>query len=100
MTPPRGQKVCGQQPFGSIAITVDVEPRTRRTLDCVECDVLPTDPIVPFILRAGASILVTLAVALLPLLPPEHIHRGGIEGWAEPLVHAHLLVQTHSLLIT
>src|SRR5687767_5866191 len=29
------------------------------------------------------------AVVCLPLVPPEHVHRGGIEGRSEPLVHAH-----------
>jgi hypothetical protein len=32
-----------------------------------------------------------LAVAGLPLLPAEHIHRAGIEGRTAPVVHAHFL---------
>jgi hypothetical protein len=29
------------------------------------------------------------AVVCLPIVPPDHVHRGGIEGRSEPLVHAH-----------
>jgi hypothetical protein len=39
--------------------------------------------------RSGASVVVALAVACLPLLPPQHIHPAGIEGRTIPLVHAH-----------
>jgi hypothetical protein len=45
----------------------------------------------PFVLRSGTSVFIALAVAGLPLLPAEHIHRAGIEGRAAPLVHAHFV---------
>jgi len=37
------------------------------------------------------SLLVFLACAVVgvSLLPPQHLHRAGIEGRTEPLVHAH-----------
>ena len=35
------------------------------------------------------SAAIVLAVVALPVAPPEHLHRGGIEGRLEPLVHAH-----------
>lgn len=45
----------------------------------------------PSVVRFGASVVIALAVVCLPLLPPEHIHRAGIEGRTKPLVHAHAL---------
>ena len=40
--------------------------------------------------RYALTIAVLVAVVSLPLLPPQHLHRAGIEGRTEPLVHAHL----------
>jgi hypothetical protein len=45
----------------------------------------------PLIVRVGASVVIALAMVCLPLLPPEHIHRAGIEDRTTPLVHAHAL---------
>jgi hypothetical protein len=45
----------------------------------------------PLVLRSGTAVVIALAVAGLPLLPAEHIHRAGIEGRTAPLVHAHFL---------
>jgi hypothetical protein len=39
--------------------------------------------------RSAFALVAALAVAGLPLLPPEHIHRAGIEGRTTTLVHAH-----------
>jgi hypothetical protein len=39
--------------------------------------------------RSALAVATALAVAGLPLLPPEHVHRAGIEGRATALVHAH-----------
>ena len=39
--------------------------------------------------RSALAVVAALAVAALPLLPPEHIHRAGIEGRTATLVHAH-----------
>lgn len=41
--------------------------------------------------RRRLSVLAILAIACLPLLPPAHVHRAGIEGRATALVHAHPL---------
>jgi hypothetical protein len=46
---------------------------------------------VPRFVRFGMSLFLACAVVYLPLLPPEHIHRAGIEGRRAPLVHAHQL---------
>jgi hypothetical protein len=35
------------------------------------------------------SVLLTAAIAALPLLPPEHVHPAGIEGRSAPIAHAH-----------
>jgi hypothetical protein len=43
-----------------------------------------------FTRRPMPSALVVLAIVGMPLLPPQHLHRAGIEGRAEALVHAHL----------
>lgn len=40
--------------------------------------------------RFVPTMVVLVAVVSLPLLPPQHLHRAGIEGRTEPLVHAHL----------
>ncbi len=40
--------------------------------------------------RFAATMAILVAVVSLPLLPPQHLHRAGIEGRTEPLVHAHL----------
>ena len=40
-------------------------------------------------LRSAATVVAVLAVAGLPLLPPEHVHLAGIEGRTAALVHAH-----------
>jgi hypothetical protein len=40
--------------------------------------------------RFAPTIAILVAVVSLPLLPPQHLHRAGIEGRTEPLVHAHL----------
>ena len=39
--------------------------------------------------RFVTMMVVLAAVVSLPLLPPQHLHRAGIEGRTEPLVHAH-----------
>jgi hypothetical protein len=39
------------------------------------------------------SAIVACTIVVMPLLPPQHLHRAGIEGRTEPLVHAHLLDQ-------
>jgi hypothetical protein len=36
-------------------------------------------------------IVLALALAVFPLLPPEHLHRAGIEGRTTSIVHAHTL---------
>jgi hypothetical protein len=43
--------------------------------------------------RVGVSLPVVLAVllAVCPLLPPQHIHRAGIEGRTAAIVHAHVV---------
>jgi hypothetical protein len=41
----------------------------------------------PLVVRSSASLVIALAVVWVPLLPPEHIHRAGIEGatrWSHP----------------
>jgi hypothetical protein len=43
----------------------------------------------PVVVRSVLAAVTALTVASVPLLPPEHLHRAGIEGRAEPLVHAH-----------
>jgi hypothetical protein len=40
--------------------------------------------------RSVLSVFLACAVAGLSLLPPQHLHRAGIEGRTEALVHAHL----------
>ena len=40
--------------------------------------------------RFPPTIAILVAVVSLPLLPPQHLHRAGLEGRTEPLVHAHL----------
>ena len=40
--------------------------------------------------RSLLTMAVLSAVTSLPLLPPQHLHRAGIEGRTEPLVHVHL----------
>jgi hypothetical protein len=40
--------------------------------------------------RLVLTLAVLAAVVSSPLLPPQHVHRAGIEGRTEPLVHAHL----------
>ena len=39
--------------------------------------------------HSALSVFYALAVAGVSLLPPQHLHRAGIEGRTEPLVHAH-----------
>jgi hypothetical protein len=39
--------------------------------------------------RQLVSSLLVAAVVCLPLVPPQHVHRAGIEGRTEALVHAH-----------
>jgi hypothetical protein len=39
--------------------------------------------------RSALTLAVVWAVMSLPLLPPQHLHRAGIEGRTEPLVHVH-----------
>ena len=39
--------------------------------------------------RPIVSSLLVAAVVCLPLVPPQHVHRAGIEGRTEALVHAH-----------
>ena len=40
--------------------------------------------------RLVLTLAVLAAIVSRPLLPPQHVHRAGIEGRTEPLVHAHL----------
>ena len=40
--------------------------------------------------RSALTIALLCAVTSLPLVPPQHLHRAGIEGRTEPLVHVHL----------
>lgn len=40
--------------------------------------------------RFAPTIAILVALVLLPLLPPQHLHRAGLEGRTEPVVHAHL----------
>jgi hypothetical protein len=49
----------------------------------------------PLSVRIGLSVVVAVAVACVPLLPPEHVHLAGIEGRTTPLVHAHYLDGSH-----
>jgi hypothetical protein len=51
----------------------------------------------PLIARFSTSVALTFAVAYVPMLPPEHVHRAGIEGRAEPLVHAHTFEDFYSV---
>jgi hypothetical protein len=39
--------------------------------------------------RSTLSVFLALAVVGVSLLPPQHLHRAGIEGRTESLVHAH-----------
>jgi len=41
--------------------------------------------------RFGVPLYLAFVVAVFPLLPPEHLHRAGIEGRATSIVHAHAL---------
>jgi hypothetical protein len=43
------------------------------------------------LLPGTGSVVLALVVTLaaLPLVPPEHLHRAGIEGRLAPIVHAH-----------
>jgi hypothetical protein len=40
--------------------------------------------------HSALTVFLALAVVGVLLLPPQHLHRAGIEGRAESLVHAHL----------
>jgi hypothetical protein len=51
-------------------------------------------PFKPIGRRFAPTIAILVAVVSLPLLPPQHLHRAGIEGRTKAFVHAHLTDQS------
>lgn len=81
--------VANRQQY-STSITSPGMDRGMR-IDVLERRVISIPPGMSVIARPGASVVLIWVMVCGPILPPEHVHRAGIEGRETPLAHAHSL---------